>query len=265
MTPAPAPPKKTPHDVTLTSNFPLAPEEIYFPGFQEACQHYPATDFLIFATGYAELCSVDLNGEVVVELACGRGDLAVALARRFPSARIVALDRYPDAGGAIVEAHQRGEVPNLEYRCGDAQDLSHFENASVKLVFGQATLHHLANDTAKLRSETSRILMPGGRLVFLFEPLGHNWMVACVRAIQVARKEMGDESNLFFSTFREIGRSFERVHIDSFNLTGYLLKLFASKHAVPLARLTNRMDRLISRVYPDATKFGANANIFFFK
>lgn len=235
------------------------------PGFEAACAHYPVTDFPLFCHAYGELCREDLTGKTAVELACGRGDLAVALARRFPGGRVIAVDRYPESGSAIREAHARGEVLNLEYLCGDAQDLSFLGEASVDLIFGQAALHHLVNDFLTLSLQTTRALKPGGRLLFLFEPIGHNWMVSCVRAIQVARHEMADESNLFFSTFRELARPFARVHVQCFNLCGYFLKGIPSSWATSLARFANRLDRAIASIWPGATKFGANANIIFFR
>lgn len=257
--------RKDRESVPITSDFPAAPPQTSVPGFEEACRHYPITDFPLFCSAYAELCRVDLTGKTAVELACGRGDLAVCVAKKFPAGRIVAVDRYPESGAAIREAHARGDVPNLEYHCGDAQDLTFLGEASVDLVFGQAALHHLANDVLTLSLQTSRVIKPGGRLLFLFEPLGHNWLVSCIRAIQVARHEMTDESNLFFSTFREIGRTFDRVHVQSFNLSGYFLKGIPSPLAAPLARLANHLDRSIAAVRPNATKFGANANIVFYR
>ncbi|MFZ4599885.1 MAG: class I SAM-dependent methyltransferase [Terrimicrobiaceae bacterium] len=245
--------------------FPEAPADTTFAGFEEACAHYPATDFPLFCHAYAELCRVDLSGGLAIELACGRGDLAVCLARRFPKARIVAVDRYPEAGAAIREAHARGQVPNLEYHCGDAMDLAFVTDGTADLVFGQAALHHLAHSSQALSIESSRALKPGGRLLFLFEPLGHNWAVACVRAIQVSRHEMCDESNLFDSVFREILRNFSSCEVQSFNLSGYFLKGIPGGLAVKAARLANQLDRFLAETFPKAALFGANGNIVFVK
>jgi len=258
-------PRQPTASVILTSDFPAAPAATMIPGFEAACAHYPVTDFPLFCHAYGELCREDLTGKTAVELACGRGDLVVALAKRYPGSCIIAIDRYPESGASIRAAHGRGEAQNIKYVCGDAQDLAFLSDASVDLVFGQAALHHLANDVATLSLQTRRVLKPGGRLLFLFEPMGHNWLVSCVRSIQVARHEMGDESNLFFSTFRELALPFDRVHVQSFNLCGYFLKGIPSSWATSLARLANRLDRAIASIWPGATKFGANANIIFFR
>jgi SAM-dependent methyltransferase len=245
--------------------FPEAPAETTFAGFEEACAHYPSTDFPLFCHAYAELCRVDLNGKLAIELACGRGDLAVCLARRFPGARIVAVDRYPESGAAIREAHARGEVKNLEYHCGDAMDLSFVPDGSADLIFGQAALHHLAHSMQALSIECSRALKSGGRLAFLFEPIGHNWAVACVRTIQVSRYQMCDESNLFDSVFRGMVREFASCEVQSFNLSGYFLKGIPGGLAVGAARLANRFDRFLAKIFPTAPMFGANGNIVFHK
>lgn len=250
---------------SLTWAFPEAPASASFPGFEQACRHYPPTDFPLFCLGYGELCREDLSGKVAIEMACGRGDLAVCLASRFPKARIIAVDRYPEAGAAIREAHSRGEVPNLEYHCGDALDLTFAANNSANLVFGQAALHHLAHNMAALSAESYRVLAPGGRLLFLFEPLGHNWIVSCVRAIQISRHQMCDESNLFESVFREILRNFSRCEVQAFNLSGYFLKGLKGNFAVRSARLANKFDRLFGKLSKKAPLFGANANVIFYK
>ena len=249
----------------LAWTFPEAPADTEYPGFEEACAHYPATDFPLFCNAYLELCREDLSGKLAIELACGQGDLAVCLARRFPEARVVAVDRYPEAGAAIREAHGRGEVPNLEYHCGDAMDLSFLADATADLIFGQAALHHLAHNAQGLSLESSRALKPGGRLLFLFEPLGHNWLVSCVRSIQVSRHQMADESNLFESVFREILRNFSRCEVQSFNLSGYFLKGIPGSLAVKASRIANQFDRFLARSFPKAPIFGANGNIIFFR
>lgn len=250
---------------SLTWTFPEAPAAPFYAGFEQACRHYPPTDFPLFCRGYEELCRKDLSGKLAIELACGRGDLAVCLAARFPKARIIAVDRYPEAGAAIREAHNRGEVPNLEYQCGDALDLSFASDCSADLVFGQAALHHLAHNMAALSVESCRVLTPGGRLLFLFEPLGHNWIVSCVRAIQISRYQMCDESNLFESVFREILRNFSSCEVQTFNLSGYFLKGLKGDLAVRVTRLANKLDRLLGRLFKKTSQFGANANVIFYK
>jgi len=268
--------KKTVGDSKLKTDRPWVPISCSFPkvdlesfsrlgSFKNAAAHYPPSDFPLFSCGYLELCREDLSGKTAVELACGRGDLAVALAEFFPKARIIAVDRYPEAGAAIREAHQSGKVPNLEYLCADASDLSTLPGESADLIFGQAALHHLANDINAIRSVTGRILKPGGRLIFLFEPLGHNWVVACVRAIQISRHTMADESNLFFPTFQEIGRPFSKIEVQSFNLCGYALKGLKGNQGIRLAKICNALDRGIAKIWRQAPKFGANANIIFWK
>jgi hypothetical protein len=76
---------------------------------------------------------------------------------------------------------------------------------------------------------------------------------------------MPDESNLFFSTFKEIGRAFDRVHVQSFNMFGYCLKGFPGKLALAVARFANRADRSVATLWPSAPKFGANANVIFWR
>ena len=65
-----------------------------------------------------------VNGEpsAILDLASGTGDLAFALARRFPNATIVGVDLTP----AMLDlARAKNTFPNVTFREGDAQKLMH--------------------------------------------------------------------------------------------------------------------------------------------
>src|SRR5687767_11910159 len=68
-----------------------------------ACSHYPRSDRPLFVAGYNELTRLDLNGGKILEVCCGFGELAREMARAYSEAEMVGMDRYPDAGRAIVE------------------------------------------------------------------------------------------------------------------------------------------------------------------
>ena len=225
--------------------------------------HYAPSDRPLFVAGYNALCAVDLTGRRALEVCCGRGELAVELARAFPGAAVIANDRYPTAGKLIREAHGRGEVSNLAYECGDALDLSRHSDGSLDLVFGQAALHHLAHDVPAVGREYSRVLRPGARLIFIFEPLGHNPVVAMIRAWRVSREEMGDESNVFLGMLEEIGESFSRCEVQVFNLFGYPLKGLKGRFGETLATASHRLDSALIGRFPRLARYAANFNVIF--
>jgi SAM-dependent methyltransferase len=243
----------------------LRPDDRSPPGVQvqalaSAAQHYWFSDEPLFTAAYNELCRIDLSGKRVLEVCCGEGMLAACLASTFPSAEIIGLDRYQNSGVRIKEAmnQRRG----LSYVCGDALGLSQYSDASFDLIYGQAALHHLAHDTEKVASEYSRLLKPGGRLIFIYEPLGHNLLVAAIRAMRLARMEAGDESNLYLSMLKAIGASFASCEVQVFNLLAYPLKV---ARTASLIKFIQRIDIFLLRHNPKLLPFCANCNVIYTK
>lgn len=91
----------------------------------------------------------------VLEVGCGRGELAVRVASEL-GATVVALDQSPRmveiARGAGVDA-----------RVGDVQDLP-FDDASFDCAVAAWMLYHVP-DVDRGLAELARVLRPGGRLV----------------------------------------------------------------------------------------------------
>jgi SAM-dependent methyltransferase len=230
------------------------------PHFKPAREHYAPADQPMFEAAYAELCRIDLNGKNVLEVCCGAGMLAVCLARVFPNAQITALDRYSDAGRDVLAV--RHELPNLKYTVGDALHLPQYTDGSFDLIYGQATLHHLAHDCAQVAQEYSRLLNPGGRLVFIYEPLGHNLLVDAVRAARIARRELGDESNLYLSTLEGVAKAFSHCEVQVFNLISYVFKGVQNQAILSMA---HDLDAWILEHNPNLLKYCANCNIVFTK
>ncbi|TAE74016.1 MAG: class I SAM-dependent methyltransferase [Verrucomicrobia bacterium] len=223
---------------------------------------FPTSDRPLFLAGYSELCRIDLNGKRVLEICGGHGKLAAAVARSFPSAEVMGLDLYAVSGPEADEWCRQS--PGLSYIAGDAFDLSRFEADSLDLVWGQAALHHLAHDIDGLCVQVARVLKPGGRFVFIFEPMGHNLAVAAIRAIRMAREELGDESNLYLSQFEKMARYFGACEVQMFNLLGYPLKAFSDRFR-PLCRLVQRADAALFGRFPGLLRYGANCNVVFTK
>ena len=228
-----------------------------------AMGHYFASDKPVFLAGYDELCRVDLSGGRALEICGGQGDLAGALAEMFPNARIEGLDLYEAKTPRTEERKKR--LPGLKYVAGDAFDLSLYEPESFDLVFGQAALHHLAHDIPGLCRSILRVLKPGGRLVFIYEPLGHNLMVAAIRAARMARQELPDESNLYCSQFqRFLKLGFSSCEVQVFNFLGYPMKALADRFGA-ISRAVHKMDGWLFRRLPRLKRYAANCNLILTK
>jgi len=225
------------------------------------CAHYAKSDRPLFVTAYNELCRVDLTARKVLEICCGVGELARQLARVFPEAQLVAMDRYPEAGRALRDAIDSEKLLNARYECGDAFRLRSFADNSLDLVYGQATLHHLAHDISSARNEFLRVLKPGGRLIFVFEPLGHNPVVSMIRAYRVTRMRMPDESNLFMEQIQELAKGFVSCEVQVFNLLGYPFKGFGRLAGQGIADLIYRFDAGLMKRWPRLAPLAANCNL----
>ncbi|MDH3491940.1 MAG: class I SAM-dependent methyltransferase [Acidobacteriota bacterium] len=224
---------------------------------------YPPSDKSLFLAGYSELCESDLNGKRAMEICGGNGVLAAMVAETFPHAEIYSLDLFRASGPEVEERLER--LPGLSYVAGDAMDLSDYDDESFDLIWGQAALHHLAHNHEKLSKEVLRVLKPGGRLVFVFEPLGHNLFVSAIRAARVSWHGFYDESNLFFTQFEEmLGAGFSRCEVQVFNFTGYPMKTLSSR-AQFAAHAAEKVDAWLFRKIPGLMKFAANCNVIFTK
>jgi SAM-dependent methyltransferase len=228
----------------------------------DGMEHYPASDKEIFLAGYSQLCASDLPGGHALEICGGYGDLAAQLARILPKCKVSGLDRYvPDSPKAKKAL---SNYQNLEYIAGDAFDLSRFKDNSLDLIWGQAALHHLSHDYEGIAKEAARALKPGGRLIFIFEPLGHNLFVAAIRAMRMAKAELVDESNLYFSQFERMSKSFSSTNIQVFNLLGYPMKVL-SERLEPFSRMIHSIDMKLMNFFPKSRRYGANCNLIFQK
>jgi SAM-dependent methyltransferase len=224
---------------------------------------FPPSDRPLFLAGYGELCRIDLSGKQALEICGGFGKLAGLLAETFPSARVVGLDLYAASGPEIDERCRR--LSGLSYVAGDAFDLSAYADESFDLVWGQAALHHLAHDLERLSKQVLRVLKPGGRFIFIFEPLGHNLVVAAIRAVRMAQGELGDESNLYFSQFECMRNTgFAKCEVQVFNFLGYPMKALSDRLGF-VSRAVQKFDAWLFGAFPKLLRYGANCNLIFTK
>ena len=112
-----------------------------------------------------ELAAVQ-PGNRALDLCCGTGDLALALARR--GAEVTGVDFSP-AMLEIAEARRRenfkSQISNLKFMAGDAQQIP-FPDASFDIVTVGYGLRNLARWEKGL-DEMRRVARPGARLVVL--------------------------------------------------------------------------------------------------
>ena len=133
--------------------------------FARAAAGYDAAAVLQHEIGRRMLDRLDyikLEPRVVLDLGCGTGVATEALMRRYPRARVLALDF---ALPMLRRAARRGRWRRRP-RCLCA-DLDHLPLAdrSVDLVFANASLQWSAGP-AQAFADIARVLRPGGLLIF---------------------------------------------------------------------------------------------------
>ncbi len=82
------------------------------------------------------------DGAVVVDMGCGNGQMAYAMAALCPKAKFIGVDKSKKT---IQEAQKTYELPNLEFKVGDVSgDL--FEPESIDFIINSMTLHEIFSD-----------------------------------------------------------------------------------------------------------------------
>jgi malonyl-CoA O-methyltransferase len=105
---------------------------------------------------------VRLDPEVIADIGCGTGHASRALKRRYPRARVVALDLSP---AMLRAAHrQQGFLRRFQRVCADAARLP-FAEASIDLLYCNLMLQW-CNDPDAVFAEFRRVLRPHGLLTF---------------------------------------------------------------------------------------------------
>lgn len=101
-------------------------------------------------------------GHLVVDLATGTADVALALADAYPDAKIVGLD---PSEGMLAVGRQKVGSRQVELRVGDAQALP-FSNQSVDRISMAFGIRNVPDRALALR-EMYRVLKPQGRVAIL--------------------------------------------------------------------------------------------------
>lgn len=110
--------------------------------------------------------------EAILDLGCGTGEGALALAARWPRAQVTALDASP---GMLAEARRRaaGAGAEIEWLRAEAEAIPLAES-SVDLVFSNLMLPW-CEDVDAVFADVARILKPRG--VFSFTTLGPDTLI----------------------------------------------------------------------------------------
>jgi len=133
--------------------------------FDRAAAGYDAVAVLQREIGERLLGRLDyvrLSPRTILDLGCGTGQAIAPLMRRYPKARLIALDF---AAGMLRLARRRGTWLRRPWcLCADAETLP-LADGCVDLIVSNATLQW-CNDLDRTFRELGRVLRPGGLLMF---------------------------------------------------------------------------------------------------
>jgi len=108
--------------------------------------------------GQAELA----DGQRVLEIGCGTGNLTIRAKRAQPRASVIGSD--PDPLALRRAQRKAAGLSGIRFERGYAQRLP-YADGEFDRVLSSMMLHHLSNDAKKAAAaEVFRVLRPGGRL-----------------------------------------------------------------------------------------------------
>lgn len=101
------------------------------------------------------------SGQTILDLACGTGTLCIGIKKRFPDAKIFAVDIDEEIlKMAIEKAHENRAEINFNQAMSDALP---FPNEFFDQIFSTLSFHHLTHDgKIKTIREILRIIKPDG-------------------------------------------------------------------------------------------------------
>ncbi len=148
----------------------------------------------IFKSKYTDAFRIDGKTRLL-EIGCGPGALAESLARWYPSAQIVGIDRDSN----FIEFAKR-TAPQIEFAEGDATKLA-YENNSFDVTISNTVAEHI--EPAKFYGEQYRVLRENGVCIVLSARKGINISAQCIREESDMERGIWNRVDKYFKDINE--------------------------------------------------------------
>ncbi|MGH8289032.1 MAG: class I SAM-dependent methyltransferase [Steroidobacteraceae bacterium] len=179
-------------------------------------------------------------GKVVLDFACGDGDVALRAAEAGADLAIGLDISGVSVLNARKAAEERGFTTRTRFLRADCENTG-LPSSSVDVVICAGVLHHL--DVQRAFPEIERILAPGGRAI-AFEALSYNPLIKLYRNRNAHQRTEWEKAHIL--SLREVrlaSRFFDVGQIRYFHMCS-ILGVWAP-HLLPLL---NGVDRVLTRV-----------------
>lgn len=207
----------------------------------------------------------DLKDKRVLEVACGRGMLSVYLS--YYAQSVVGVDIFESEIEHANRLKAEHEVTNCEFIASDIIQ-THLEEESFDIIVAEAALHHIIYDM-RIGEKLWEYLKPGGRLIFISEPLSYNFFNELNRFIRHWRRHMFGEFQLWYEHIEQFGAKFDSINYYYFDIFSqpfkYLEKVVPKKVFLKIFAAFWKLDDFIVKNFKGIRKYSPNVNIEFIK
>jgi ubiquinone/menaquinone biosynthesis C-methylase UbiE len=203
----------------------------------------------------------NIKGKKVLEIACGEGMLSLLIANYCES--VVGVDILDSAIEGAINNKVKYAIDNCTFYASDIYQ-TNFEIESFDIIVAEAALHHIIYDM-RIGDKLWSYLKPGGKLIFITEPLSYNWISEFMRFIRHHRTHAFGEFSLWYEHIAQFGKKFGKINYYYFDIFSHPFKVL--EYLLPINLFKSIIERLwkiddqIIKKFPSLRRFSPNINI----
>lgn len=202
-----------------------------------------------------------LGKKNILEVACGKGLLSLYLSDFAHS--VTGIDVSESEINEANKNKNNLNIQNCEFLATDIIQ-SHLPLDEYDLIVAQAALHHIIYDF-RIGDKLWELLKPGGKLIFITEPLSYNWFNEFIRLFRHLHNHQFGEFQLWFEHIEQFGRKFSKINYYYFDIFSQYFKIlefiFPQKLYLKIAHKLWQLDDFILKRFPKIKKYSPNINI----